>query len=361
MDQLVVDLRRAAPQGGVLPVLQIVCGRLYQKTRLSGEPPPSWVIGLRDYEGFGRVIDLIDGYFTDTLRTLFARLLSGREPETIEAELYRWRRLLLALVRRQPDGTVTSELKPALELDGEARKVGCLLPFGPTAEDLAQEQRRILRRNEVLHQDGRIVLCYSLGHDILGQAMLKWQDEDKNVKWQMNAVASLTVASAKSKTATSDYEPMNIVDAVRNVAATKSKGDAGWHNQILWVDDNPNNNIYERRSFESVGVHFTLAESTHEALSILETQKFAAIISDMGRREGPREGYVLLDTVRALGIQIPLFFYASSNSLKHKEETAEHGGQGCTNNPQELFRDVMAALLKERRAGGGHAVSPPAD
>ena len=235
VDQLVVDLRRAAPQGGVLPVLQIVCGRLYQKTRLSGEPPPSWVIGLRDYEGFGRVIDLIDGYFTDTLRTLFARLLSGREPETIEAELYRWRRLLLALVRRQPDGTVTSELKPALELDGEARKVGCLLPFGPTAEDLAQEQRRILRRNEVLHQDGRIVLCYSLGHDILGQAMLKWQDEDKNVKWQMNAVASLTVASAKSNTATSDYELMNIVDTVRNVAATKSEGDAGWHNQILWV------------------------------------------------------------------------------------------------------------------------------
>jgi hypothetical protein len=181
VQQLVDDLRHAAPQGGVLPVLQIVCGRLYQKRRPPGEPPPRWVIDRGAYEGLGRVIDLIDDYFADTLRALFARPLAGNEPEAIEAELDRWRGILLTLVRPQPDGTVTTDLKPASELDDEARKLGCLLPFGPTAEALAQEQRRILRKTEVLHYDsGKIIPCYSLGHDVLGQALRKWQNEDPN-------------------------------------------------------------------------------------------------------------------------------------------------------------------------------------
>jgi hypothetical protein len=64
----------------------------------------------------------------------------------------------------------------------------------------------------------------------------------------------------------------------------------------------------------------------------------------MGRREGPREGYVLLDTIRGRGIRTPLFFYASSNALEHKQETVQHGGQGCTNDAQELFQMVTSAV-----------------
>jgi CheY-like chemotaxis protein len=47
-----------------------------------------------------------------------------------------------------------------------------------------------------------------------------------------------------------------------------------------------------------MGITFTLARSTQEALATLSKQRFAAIISDMGRKEGPSEGYVLLDAVR---------------------------------------------------------------
>ena len=63
---------------------------------------------------------------------------------------------------------------------------------------------------------------------------------------------------------------------------------------MLWVDDRPENNVYERQAFEEQGLHFRLALSTEEALQILKQEKFAAIISDMGRKEGPKEGYVLL-------------------------------------------------------------------
>ena len=48
---------------------------------------------------------------------------------------------------------------------------------------------------------------------------------------------------------------------------------------------------------ESMGLQFTLSESTEEALGLLSTRRFAAVISDMGRKEGPREGYKLLEPI----------------------------------------------------------------
>ena len=74
------------------------------------------------------------------------------------------------------------------------------------------------------------------------------------------------------------------------------------------------------------------------------------MISDMARREGPLEGYVLLDRLRQQGDQTPLFFYASSNAPEHRRETREHGGQGCTNNAQELFEMVTKAVIRRQTA-----------
>ncbi|WP_260706170.1 response regulator [Edaphobacter flagellatus] len=173
-----------------------------------------------------------------------------------------------------------------------------------------------------------------------------FKNEENYMKMQMSAVASLTLASAKSQPPTTSLEVEHLVEMVQHAKPTAtSPAPDGWRRQVLWVDDRPDNNIHERSAFESVGITFTLAESTNEALRILSTRKFAAIISDMGRREGPREGYVLLDAVRSGGDQTPFFFYASSNAPQHKRETAEHGGQGCTNNPQELFQSVTRAIL----------------
>ena len=115
------------------------------------------------------------------------------------------------------------------------------------------------------------------------------------MKMQMAVVASLTAATAKSDTPTSEAELHKIVEVVRAAGpAAVASGDE-WRTHILWVDDRPENNTYERQAFEGVGLRFTLALSTDEAFERLAQTKYAAIISDMGRREGPREGYVLLD------------------------------------------------------------------
>ncbi len=136
----------------------------------------------------------------------------------------------------------------------------------------------------------------------------------------------------------------NVVDVMQHAKQKTGKITSTVRKQILWVDDRPDNNIYERDAFEAMGVQFTLALSTNEALGILEKEQFAAIISDMGRQEGPREGYVLLDNLRRNGDETPFFIYASSNAPKHKHEAAQHGAQGSTNHPQELFELVMGSI-----------------
>ena len=157
-----------------------------------------------------------------------------------------------------------------------------------------------------------------------------FKNEDNYVKMQMAVVASLTAATAKSDTPASEAELHKIVEVVRAAGpAAVATGD-GWRNHILWVDDRPQNNSFERQAFEGMGLRFTLALSTDDAFEKLSQTKYAAIISDMGRREGPKEGYVLLDRLRLEGDKTPLFFYAASNSPEHKLETRKHGGQDCT-------------------------------
>ncbi len=113
---------------------------------------------------------------------------------------------------------------------------------------------------------------------------------------------------------------------------------------VLWVDDRPNNNIYERQALEALGISFSLATSTDEALKYISRKRFDVIISDMGRPPDPRAGYTLLDKLRASGDKTPFIIYASSRAPEHVAESRQHGAIGCTNNPNELFEMVLFAL-----------------
>lgn len=134
---------------------------------------------------------------------------------------------------------------------------------------------------------------------------------------------------------------LRAADAASNIG--REPGDA-WRRRILWVDDRPDNNAYERQVFESLGFTFDLARSTDEALELLRHSRYGAIISDMGRPEGPREGYRLLEAVRASDKFTHFFIYASSNKPEHKREAAERGAQGSTNRASELVDLVTQAL-----------------
>jgi CheY-like chemotaxis protein len=168
-------------------------------------------------------------------------------------------------------------------------------------------------------------------------------------------VGAVALAAAKSKESGNSADYDQIGTAVMGTAGKVLAGfqasaaasrDRPMHgqNRILWVDDNPENNIYERQAMEAMGLEFTLALSTKEAVELLKFQKFAAIISDMGRKEGPREGYVLLEAVRVVDKNIPYFIYAGSRAAQDQRETLLRGAQGTTNIPEELIEMVTRAL-----------------
>lgn len=113
---------------------------------------------------------------------------------------------------------------------------------------------------------------------------------------------------------------------------------------VLWVDDRPRNNKNERRALEALGVRFVIAISTDDAFKILQSNKFDAIISDMGRPPDDRAGYTLLDKLRRSGNTTPFVIYAGSRAPEHIEESRQHGALGCTNRANELFEYVISAI-----------------
>lgn len=122
---------------------------------------------------------------------------------------------------------------------------------------------------------------------------------EASAKRKTEAAAALGVALAKQP----DQQPEmiaqqarligHIVDAVSPRSVREAKKAT-----ILWVDDHPTNNVYERRALEAFGFTFVLARATDEAISLLSKQQFQLIISDLGRPPDNMAGITLLDKLR---------------------------------------------------------------
>jgi CheY-like chemotaxis protein len=160
------------------------------------------------------------------------------------------------------------------------------------------------------------------------------KNEENYVKMQLSAAASHAIATAKNPSFGGESDIARIVEVVQEAARQKSAPSDGWRSHILWVDDRPENNVYERRAFEAVGLKFTLALSTDDALAAMVRHRFAAVISNMGRKEGPREGYVLLDAMRAEGNQTPLFFTPAQTLQTTSERPASAEGKVARTMPK---------------------------
>jgi CheY-like chemotaxis protein len=165
---------------------------------------------------------------------------------------------------------------------------------------------------------------------------------------QAEAAAALAAATAArpepgATPARTAQEARDAAELVAEVVTPRILRKAG-KATILWVDDRPDNNVYERQSLEAIGVSFVLALSTEEALQKIKRQRFDAIISDMGRPPDARAGYTLLDALRESGNTTPFVIYSGSNAPEHKAEARRHGALGCTNHAAELFQYVVSAL-----------------
>lgn len=170
-----------------------------------------------------------------------------------------------------------------------------------------------------------------------------------NVKRQVEVVTNLTLAESKSaesqesKQVLTEVKTQEVLHVASKAAASQTVQQVAGA-RVLWVDDRPSNNTYERRALEALGIQFTLSTTTADALEKLYSDKYDVIISDMGRPPDMQAGYTLLGELRKRNVLIPFIIYAGSNRLEHKAEIIKRGGFGTTNNPQELFQLVINAI-----------------
>jgi NTE family protein len=176
IDRLLNEVGRT---GGKLPALQIVCSRLHKQAISRPEP---WVITRRDLDDARGVKGHIESYLDDQLYKCAER--RGLRPVDCAAEIEIWKKALCGLVRAQPDGTVTTELKPETELVNELS--GSKLDFFDTAEWLAGDDVKVLRRVTVINTETlNPIPCYGLGHDVLGLVLRNWKlrvDQERRLR-----------------------------------------------------------------------------------------------------------------------------------------------------------------------------------
>lgn len=175
-----------------------------------------------------------------------------------------------------------------------------------------------------------------------------WRKDESFIKASRASYAvavSLGAATAKWAAAGAPPEEIEIATKAAAESAAKvaypEKTRKSRETNVLWVDDNPNNNIFERQALESLGVRFVLSTSTEDALDKTELDRFDAIISDMGRPPDSRAGYTLLEAIRSKGNKTPFIIYAGSRKPEHIAETRKRGAQGTTNRPDGLFQMVL--------------------
>lgn len=181
------------------------------------------------------------------------------------------------------------------------------------------------------------------------------------VAWRRNAVRSVTLgpfgfeiqdAVTATATAARDWQsqsPLQKID-LRKIKTTITRAfqpgtiERMVGKSVLWVDDNPKNNMLAMRALKKLRLDMVQATTTEEALALMERRHFDLIISDMGRGANMKAGYELLEAIRRTGNPVPFFIFAGSDTRKFRQEAAARGAQLSTNDMIELVDNVIDHL-----------------
>jgi CheY-like chemotaxis protein len=186
----------------------------------------------------------------------------------------------------------------------------------------------------------------------LGEFTLKGGGLEASAKRkQAEATAALTAAAAvQAGGAKTPEAAATEAKAAANVVADFSAPRLlrkASRSVVLWVDDRPENQTFERDALQALGIRVVQAQSTDAALQLLRSRKFDVIISDMSRPPDDRAGYTLLDSLRQRGDDTPFIIYAGSGAVEHRQEARARGAFGSTNRVTELYEYVLSAIARD--------------
>jgi CheY-like chemotaxis protein len=113
--------------------------------------------------------------------------------------------------------------------------------------------------------------------------------------------------------------------------------------QILWVDDEPENNRLEARPLLAAGASIVFVRSTDEAIDAAVRTPFDLVISDIARGNDAEVGLRMPGELAARGLRVPVIFYVSQ-----AQKPAPPDAFGMTDRPDELLHLVLDALARQR-------------
>jgi CheY-like chemotaxis protein len=114
--------------------------------------------------------------------------------------------------------------------------------------------------------------------------------------------------------------------------------------KILWVDDRPENNAWERSLLKAFDTNVVTVETTRSALATLQREHFDLILSDISREAQTDEGVLALPRIREAAHGAQIVFYVGN--LPNSRAPA--GAFGITNHPNELLHLILDALERVR-------------
>jgi CheY-like chemotaxis protein len=118
--------------------------------------------------------------------------------------------------------------------------------------------------------------------------------------------------------------------------------------RVLWVDDRPSNNEFERKNLRPYGIVFDNVVSTAEAVEQLANEHYDLVITDLGRTHSSDRsqtaGASFLKHPAVSQGGPPVIVYASRWALKQKDVLLRLGAQEVTASRQKLINSVLGLL-----------------
>jgi CheY-like chemotaxis protein len=150
----------------------------------------------------------------------------------------------------------------------------------------------------------------------------------------------ISLATAELKRAKHD-EPVSDDQATVLGARISRAAELVRRARLLWVDDQPANNQYERRYLRSAGMTIVNATTTDDALRVLDEFDFDVVITDMSRPESATAGLDLARRMRSAGHDQPVVAYVGRVD-RGKPTPVELFG--ITARPDDLVHLILDAL-----------------
>lgn len=255
-------------------------------------------------------------------------------------------------------------------IDSSSFLVPMLSPLFFNSKPCRDEIEQFLEHERALGRDDLILPIYflttaklekeeekskdDLAAEVARRQLFDWR-EKANVPLKNPAAreAVLTLArgveSAMARLRTSSSSKAEPEDLAEHPELTAGVDDVSLQapedRKVLWVDDNPDNNIWERRALESYGVRFVLARDTDAAKrAVREAGPFDAIVSDVSRVGDAQAGFTLLSQLRDENVGTPYFIYTAGRSALLGPVAKVKGAHGLTANPDALVEMVLQAI-----------------